>query len=100
MTKARVRVTAGVALAAAAAVLAWGFVHTIREIFVHGFAPACSDGHPDYDARYCELPGGPSALHVASAMLVVVVALVALWAARRRSGHDSLASESVDADRT
>jgi hypothetical protein len=92
-------VTAGVALAAAAAVMAWGSVHTIREIFFHGFAPACSDGNPEYDARYCELPGGPSSLHVAAAMLVVVISLVALWAARRRSGHDSLAGESVDADR-
>jgi len=90
-------VTAVVALAAAVAVVAWGFVHTIREIFFHGFAPTCSDGHPEYDARYCELPGGPTSFQVVAAVLVVVIALVTLRVVRRRSSHDSIVGESLDA---
>ena len=89
--------TGGVALAAGATVLAWGVVHTVREMFFHGFASICSDVHPEYDARYCELPGGPSSLHVAVAVMVVVIALVARSVSRRRSGHVALAGEGVDA---
>ena len=98
MTKTRVRVTAWVALAPAVAVLVWGLVHTVREVFFHGFAPSCSDGHPEYDARYCELPGGPSSLLVAASVGVVVLALVVLCFARRRSGRAGLAgADTVDA---
>lgn len=83
----RVWAMAGVALAAAAAVLAWGSVHSVREVLLHGFAPSCSDGHPERVARHCELPGGPSSVHVAAAVAVVVLALVGLWVTRRRSRH-------------
>jgi hypothetical protein len=80
-----------VGLSAAVAVLVWGCVHLIRETRFHGFAPSCSDGHPEYDARYCELAGGPSLLHVAGAALVAAVALGALRVSRRstrvRSGR-------------
>jgi hypothetical protein len=87
-----------VALAAAAVVLIWGLVHTVREVFFHGFAPNCSDGHPEYDARYCELPGGPASLLVAAAVVVVVLALVVLGVARRRADRAGLAgADTVDA---
>jgi hypothetical protein len=76
---------ARVALTGAVAVLIWGCVHTIREIAFHGFAPVCSDGHPEYSARYCELPGGPSFLQVGAAVVVGTLALGSLWVARRRS---------------
>lgn len=89
------RVTAAVAIAAAVVVLVWGLVHMVREVLIHGFAPTCSDGHPEYDARYCELPGGPSSLLVAAAVAAVVLALVGLWVARRRSRHaDPLGADS------
>jgi len=96
VTTTPVRVTAGLAIAAAAGTLAWGVVHTVREMFFHGFAVICSDGYPEYDARYCELPGGPSSAHVGAAVLVVAIALVARWGPRRRSGHLGLACEDVD----
>ncbi len=73
--------------------LGWGLVHPTREIVSFGFSPSCSDGRPEYDARYCELPGGPSSLHVAAAMAVVVLALLALWVARR---HPSQVGPDAD----
>lgn len=87
MTRTRLRVAAYVAAAAAVAVLVWGGVHTIREIMFHGFAPICSDGHPEYDARHCELAGGPSFPQLAAAVVVGTLALGSLWLARRRSAH-------------
>ena len=87
MTRTRLRIAAYVAAAAAVAVLVWGGVHTIREIMFHGFAPICSDGQPEYDARYCELAGGPSFLQLAAAVVVGTLALGSLWLVRRRSAH-------------
>lgn len=87
MPRTHARVTAYVVLATAVTVLGWGFVHAVREVFFHGFAPMCSDGNPERDARFCELPGGPSSFHVAAAVAAVVLALVALWVARRRSAQ-------------
>lgn len=87
MTRTRLRMAAYVAVAAAVAVLVWGGVHTIREIMFHGFAPICSDGHPEYDPRYCELAGGPSFHQLAAAVVVGTFALGSLWLVRRRSAH-------------
>ena len=93
MTRARLRASAYVAVgaagAAALAVLAWGGLHTVREVMFHGFSPTCSDGHPEYDVRYCELAGGPSFLQLAAAVVVVVgvLAVGSLWLVRRRSTH-------------
>ena len=76
-----------VALVVAVAVVGWGWVHTIREIGFHGFAPVCSDGHPEYSVQSCELPGGPSSLQVGAAVVIAVLALGTLWAVHRRSAR-------------
>ncbi|TNM37585.1 hypothetical protein FHP29_17455 [Nocardioides albidus] len=72
MTPARtVAALVGAALALGAGVTA------VNEVLLHGFAPVCSDGHPEYDPAVCGVTWGPGLPYVAAALLGLVLLAVA-----------------------